>query len=183
MTLLTYGEYTAEIAVDANAKVLAGHVLNIRDGIVFEGNTVAEIEEEFHRSVDDYRAQCAEMGREPERPYSGNFVVRTSPATHRAVALAATRAGKTMNAWVEKTLAQVATMTAQQEGENHRFVFTRNSLAPGKDHLSESTDIFAASLAKAMEALVRGDRTHVRIFEEFVNNLPHDTEAAPSPEG
>jgi len=50
-------------------KVLAGHVLNIRDGIVFEGNTLDEIEEQFHRSIEDYRAQCTAMGRAPEHPY------------------------------------------------------------------------------------------------------------------
>lgn len=68
-------------------------------------------------------------------------------------------------------------------GESRRFVFTRNSFAPNKDSIHDSTDIFAASLARVMEALVGSDRTRARIFEEFVNTLPHDTGSSSSSGG
>ncbi|CAA9310437.1 MAG: hypothetical protein AVDCRST_MAG89-1081 [uncultured Gemmatimonadetes bacterium] len=55
-------------------------------------------------SVDDYLTFCAERGDEPDAPFTGKFLVRGTPDLHRAVALAAARAGKSMNAWVTNTL-------------------------------------------------------------------------------
>jgi predicted HicB family RNase H-like nuclease len=53
-------------------------------------------------------AFCRERGREPERPYSGTFLVRAGPELHRAVALRAAAAGKSINARVTGTLDRAA---------------------------------------------------------------------------
>ncbi len=111
MTLMNYRGYTAKIEIDLDAGVLAGEVLNLRDGIVFEGDTVEDIEREFHTSIDDYLAWCAEQGREPDRPYSGRLPFRTKPETHRKIARAAAAAGTSINAWMEQTLAHAADAT------------------------------------------------------------------------
>jgi predicted HicB family RNase H-like nuclease len=108
MTLMTYKGYTAQIDVDPEAKVLAGRVLDLRDVIVFEGETVEGVEREFHTSIDDYLTWCAEEGRAPEKPYSGRLPFRTTPETHRKIALAAARAGKSINAWMEEVLVGAA---------------------------------------------------------------------------
>jgi predicted HicB family RNase H-like nuclease len=42
-----------------------------------------------------------------EKPYSGQFLVRTTPELHRAVALEAARANESRNAWVAETLARM----------------------------------------------------------------------------
>lgn len=104
MALMTYKGYTAEIEIDRDAKVLAGRVRDLRDVIVFEGNTVADIEREFHASIDDYLAWCAEQGREPDRAYSGRLPFRTKPEMHRKIARAAAEAGTSINAWMEQAL-------------------------------------------------------------------------------
>jgi predicted HicB family RNase H-like nuclease len=65
---------------------------------------VAALEEEFHKSVDIYLEFCQEIGQEPEKPFSGKFVVRLSPETHRRAYLAAKRAGKSLNTWVSDVL-------------------------------------------------------------------------------
>ncbi len=39
----------------------------------------------FHDSVDDYLTFCAERGEEPEKPYSGKFVVRVEPELHKNI--------------------------------------------------------------------------------------------------
>jgi predicted HicB family RNase H-like nuclease len=49
-----YKGYTAQIEVDETSKILFGKVLDIKDVITFKGNTVNELEQEFHNSVDDY---------------------------------------------------------------------------------------------------------------------------------
>jgi predicted HicB family RNase H-like nuclease len=114
MTVMTYKGYTARIEVDPDAKVLAGRVLDLRDVIVFEGETVEDIEQQFHASVDDYLAWCAEDGREPDKPYSGKLPFRTTPENHRKIATAAAKAGKSINAWMEETLAERAAAATQQ---------------------------------------------------------------------
>jgi predicted HicB family RNase H-like nuclease len=70
----------------------------------FYGRDVDELRAEFARSAEEYEALCREQGIEPEKPYSGSFLVRADPELHRAVALAAARAQKSVNAWVTETL-------------------------------------------------------------------------------
>ncbi len=91
MTIMIYKNYTAEVEIDPDAKVLAGRVLHLRDVIVFEGATVEDAERQFHASIDDYLAWAAEDGFEPDRPYSGKLPFRTTPEHHRKIALAAAR--------------------------------------------------------------------------------------------
>ena len=47
---------------------------------------------------------CAERGEEPEKPYSGQFVVRAEPGLHRALSTAARKEGLSLNKWVTRTL-------------------------------------------------------------------------------
>jgi predicted HicB family RNase H-like nuclease len=44
------------------------------------------------------------MPSSPEKPFSGKFPVRVSPALHRAAALAARRRGESLNAFIEYAL-------------------------------------------------------------------------------
>ncbi len=108
MTTMTYKNYTAEVEVDPDAKVIAGRVLYLRDVIVFEGETVEDAEHQFHTSMDDYLAWCAERGKEPEKPFSGKLPFRTTPEHHRKIALAAAQTGKSINAWMDDVVTQAA---------------------------------------------------------------------------
>jgi len=84
--------------------VFHGEVINTRDVITFQGTSVAELRKAFHDSVEDYLAFCEKRGEEPEKPFSGQFVTRVSPALHRRINLAATLSGKSLNAWVTEQL-------------------------------------------------------------------------------
>ncbi len=99
-----YKGYIAEVEVDDEANVIFGTLAGIRAVITFEGSTVEEARQAFCDSVDDYLAQCAEEGVEPERPFSGKFLVRVSPELHRDIAQAARRQEKSLNAFVEEVL-------------------------------------------------------------------------------
>lgn len=62
------------------------------------------------RLVDDVVAQMVAEGSPPpdslaDRSYSGKFVVRLTPARHRALAIRAAQAGVSMNRLVSDTLA------------------------------------------------------------------------------
>jgi hypothetical protein len=43
-------------------------------------------------------------GVEPHKPFSGRFVTRNSPDLHRRASIAASMAGKSLNAWVAEQL-------------------------------------------------------------------------------
>ena len=95
---MEYKGYKARVEVDTDAGILQGEVEGIRDVITFQGNNVDELREAFHDSVNDYLAMCAERNEEPEKAYSGKFLVRIDPNLHRELAVTASRAGKSLNA-------------------------------------------------------------------------------------
>jgi predicted HicB family RNase H-like nuclease len=108
MEILNYKGYAGDVEIDSEANILHGRVIDIRDLITFEGNTVEEIKQAFKDSVEDYLEFCAEIGKEPEKPYSGKLPFRTSPDRHRLIHLAATKMGKSINAWMDEVLTQEA---------------------------------------------------------------------------
>jgi len=65
---MEYQGYKAHIEIDETAGILFGKVLDIKDIITFQGNTVAELEHEFHQSVEDYLEWCAELAEESDKP-------------------------------------------------------------------------------------------------------------------
>ena len=106
--MMTYKGYTAEIEVDIEAGILFGRAIDIKDVVTFKGKTVEELRAEFHNSVDDYLAFCEELGEEPDKPFSGKLPFRTTPDRHRKIFLAAKKAGKSINAWMDEVLVVAA---------------------------------------------------------------------------
>ena len=108
MNTMTHNGYEARVEFDDEAGLFHGEVINLRDVITFQGKSVAELKRAFAGSVADYLAFCKARGEEPEKPYSGQFVVRVDPPLHRAVVTAAKRAGVSLNKWVAATLERAA---------------------------------------------------------------------------
>jgi predicted HicB family RNase H-like nuclease len=102
--MMEYKGYIGKVDFDDEAGIFHGEVVNIRDVITFQGQSVAELKKAFRDSVDDYLAFCSERGEDPDRPFSGQFVTRISPELHRQVNLAAAVSGKSLNAWVAEQL-------------------------------------------------------------------------------
>jgi predicted HicB family RNase H-like nuclease len=108
MTTMTHDGYMATIELDEEAGLFHGEVINTRDVLTFQGGTLDELKVAFADTIADYIDWCRERGKEPERPYSGNFTVRISPELHRRVATAAARSGKSVNTFVAETLERSA---------------------------------------------------------------------------
>ncbi len=106
--MMEYKGYVGHVEFDDTAETFHGEVANLRDVITFEGRSVDELRRAFHDSIDDYLAWCAERGKEPDKPFSGKFVVRVDPKVHRSISTAARSAGKSLNAWVADNLASAA---------------------------------------------------------------------------
>lgn len=108
--MMTYKGYTASIEVDIEAGILFGRILDIKDVVTFKAKTIDEARQEFENFVDDYLAFCEELGEEPDKPFSGKLPFRTTPEKHRKIFIAAKKAGKSINAWMD----QVLTVAADQ---------------------------------------------------------------------
>ena len=105
--MLKYKGYIGKVEIDDEAGVLHGEVINIRDVITFEGASVAEMQKAFRESVDDYLAFCAQRGENPEKPFSGKFVVRLPADLHRKAYVQAKLADQSLNGWITEVLKTV----------------------------------------------------------------------------
>ncbi len=101
---MEYKGYTGVVEFDEDSGTLFGHVISLRDGITFQGDSVAEVIRAFHDSVDDYLEFCAGRGENPEKPFSGQFVLRIDPQLHRVMSHAAEERGVSLNSLVEEKL-------------------------------------------------------------------------------
>ena len=104
---MEYKGYVARIEFDEDAKLFHGEVVNTRDVITFQGISVDELEKALKDSVDDYLEFCKQRDEEPERPYSGNFRLRVTPALHRALAMRAKSAGQSLNSCIVNLLKEL----------------------------------------------------------------------------
>lgn len=110
---MEYKGYFAKIAFDDGDNIFHGEVINLRDVITFEGETVKELKQAFQDSIDDYLDYCAQRGEEPEKPYSGKFVVRVEPELHKNITIEARKKGKSLNVWVKEALSRALTDLTQ----------------------------------------------------------------------
>ena len=102
--MMEYKGYVGKVEFDDEAGIFHGEVLDTRDVITFQGQSVDELKTAFQESIDDYLAFCKQRGEEPNKPFSGQFVTRVPPELHRQVNLAANISGKSLNAWVVEQL-------------------------------------------------------------------------------
>jgi len=105
--MIDYKGYTGVFEFDPTIDGFHGRVVGLQDVVTFEGRSVEQLRHEMAESIEDYLELCDEAGKEPERPYRGEFLVRTTPEVHRAVATAAEAAGMSLNAWVETTITTI----------------------------------------------------------------------------
>jgi len=106
--MMTYKGYCGVVQYDDEARIFHGEVINTRTVITFQGTTVDEIETSFRDSVDDYLDWCKERNKEPEKPFSGKFVLRLSPDLHRKLNLKAKMTNTSLNSFIVQTLEKAA---------------------------------------------------------------------------
>ena len=104
---MKYKNYEATVKFDEDVEIFYGEVINVRDVITFQGNSVTELKQAFEDSVEDYLEFCRERGEEPNQPFSGQIVVQISPELHRQLDRKAKHSGKSLNSLVEENLASI----------------------------------------------------------------------------
>lgn len=98
MTTLKYKDYVGSAELDVDRAVLRGKILFISDLVTYEADSVKGLNKEFQEAVDDYVATCQEIGKEPQKSFTGTFNIRLEPECHKALAILAATDGRTLNA-------------------------------------------------------------------------------------
>ena len=65
---MTYKGYEGVVSFDDKAELFHREVVNTRDVITFQGQSVRELRKAFRDSIDDYLAFCEQRGEEPDKP-------------------------------------------------------------------------------------------------------------------
>jgi predicted HicB family RNase H-like nuclease len=102
--MLKYKGYIGHAEYDDEFQIFHGDVINMNHVVTFQGKTVDELEQAFRDSIDDYLQWAKEDGFEPEKPFSGNFMVRVEPELHKAATIAAKKSNMSLNAWMVKAI-------------------------------------------------------------------------------
>ena len=97
MSMMNYKGFSARIEYSDDDGCFVGRVAGIQDVIGFHGQSVSKLRAAFKEAIDDYLETCERLGKQPNRPYSGQFRLRISPDLHARVAIAAESKGKSLN--------------------------------------------------------------------------------------
>lgn len=101
---MKYKKYLGQVVYDSDAKIFHGQVLRTNAVITFQGTNPEEIEQAFRDSVDDYIAWCKEQGKEPEKPFSGKFLLRMKGDLHKKLVARAITKGISLNSLILEKL-------------------------------------------------------------------------------
>lgn len=148
--ILKYKGYLAKIEYDSEDMILFGKIEGITDLVDFYSETAEGIKSEFEKAVDDYLQFCIEHGKDPEKPFKGNFNVRIPEDIHREAYIKANLQGKTLNQFVKESITEKLNKSSDAQIEIiHNIKLT---LKETQDHLEISgynQDIFGKGSQKS----------------------------------
>lgn len=104
---MKYKGYEAVIKYSDDDETFIGEVINTQDILVFDGENVSEVEKSFHAVVDEYLDDCVAEGKDPNKLFSGQFLMRINPELHRSLTIIAKKSGKSLNGFVTEKLTQL----------------------------------------------------------------------------
>lgn len=102
--MIEYKGYTGVIEYDPEIETFAGHVIDLRDEIYFEGTSIEDLKASMKRAVDHYLEVCEKLGERPGRPFSGQIRVRMDSKLHQRAAARAATSGLSLNALIVQAL-------------------------------------------------------------------------------
>lgn len=115
-----YQGYFGEATWDDDDEEFHGEIVGTRDVVTFVGSTPKELRQAFKDSVDVYLEFCRELGKEPEKPFSGKLLTRLAPSLHRKLSALAIQSNLSLNQLINNYL-----QTAVNASEAARTAATR----------------------------------------------------------
>jgi len=80
---IKYKGFNGTVEYSAADKCLHGRIVGIPDSVIYGGNDLKELEENFKQGVNEYMEDCIRLGKSVKKTYSGHFSVRLNPTLHR----------------------------------------------------------------------------------------------------
>lgn len=119
---MNYKGYHGQVNYDEDAKLFHGEVVGLRDVVTFQGTSVDELEQAFKDSVDEYLDFCKELGRAPEKPFSGKLILRLPPEIHERAAYQAKCSGVSLNTWLKQGIQQLLSFPPEPKTPRKKHV-------------------------------------------------------------
>ncbi len=104
-SVMTYKSYKGTVEYSEADECLFGKIVGINDIISYEATSVIELKKAFQEAVDDYLLFCKKTKRKPNKPYSGNIMLRIDPELHAAISIGAQEVGLSLNQYAAQILA------------------------------------------------------------------------------
>ena len=104
--VLVHKGYSGIVKYSPDDEVFFGKLEAIVDLVTFEGETAKEIKAAFIEAVESYLETCAQVGKQPDKPYTGTFNVRVNTDLHRKAALLSRQKNISLNQLVGEALAR-----------------------------------------------------------------------------
>lgn len=106
--VMMIGSQQAVISYDPDIEMFRGEFIGLNGGADFYASDVAGLHREGESSLSAFMDECAKRGIEPQKTFSGKFVLRVSPEVHQAAAVAAAANGESLNQWVAGAIQEAA---------------------------------------------------------------------------
>ncbi len=155
MEMMQFKGYQGSVEVSLDDDILHGKLLFVNDLVTYEAKTPAELRIAFEESVNDYLETCAEIGKEPEQAFSGQFNVRVGAGLHRRAAIRAAHDDIKLNAVVVTALEKYLDDSVQVVHQHHHKHDHQISV-----HME--MDQFATAVATAQQPYQVIDLSHER---------------------
>lgn len=97
---MKYKSYVGTVEYSDEDGCFVGRIHGIRDIVTFEGESVAELRQDFENAVDSYLALCKKTGKKPEKQCSGKILLRMPTELHFQLAVQAQASGESVNSLV-----------------------------------------------------------------------------------
>ncbi len=101
---MSYKDYVGTVEYSSEDDCLYGKVIGVHGLMAYEGQSIAELKEDFHHAVDEYINLCDEKGVLPEKSFKGSFNVRVTPELHRMATIKADENNVSLNTFVSMAL-------------------------------------------------------------------------------
>lgn len=104
MGYLRYKGYVGSVTYNEQKDCLEGEVQGLRLGIVYRSKSLAELEKEFQKAVNEYIERCEKKGIKPRKSYDGPINVRLGIDLATKVSERADIDGITINAVIKQAV-------------------------------------------------------------------------------
>ncbi|MCC8115714.1 MAG: type II toxin-antitoxin system HicB family antitoxin [Planctomycetes bacterium] len=114
---IEYKGYIGTVEYSAEDECFIGRIHGIRDSVTFEGESVSALREDFRNAVDSYLQTCEEIGKPPQKQFSGKVLLRLPADLHYELSVHAESTGESVNSLLVEA---VATLCKKQRREAAR---------------------------------------------------------------